>query len=222
MGVALSGNLRGDYKKVSQAVVEAQSNPIRTSERVAKALGPDAAKSPGIAMAATQLMMGDIDYLHKQMPPSRLDAFSLQPHLQKDTRASDSELSKWMQTAEVLANPTMVLDEARKGTLTRTHVEALQERRPEMYQQIRTEVLEQVVNTKKEIPYDSRIQLGILLDIPTDRTLAPDFQRAIQATYSSAEQAGEESPPPQVSRPLAIASSFATPLAGATSEGLEK
>ena len=39
MGVALSGNLRGDFKKVSEAVTEAQNNPVRTTDRVAKALG---------------------------------------------------------------------------------------------------------------------------------------------------------------------------------------
>ena len=221
MGVALSGNLRGDYKKVTAEVVKAASNPVQTTDRVAKALGPEATKSPKIAAAMTQIMLGDITYLHAQMPPPRLDAFSLQPHLQKDSRASESEMSKWMQQAEVLANPTMVLDEAKKGTLSRVHVEALKERRPEMYQAIRTEVLEQVTTTTKEIPYATRIQLGILLDIPTDRTLAPDFQQAIQATYSSAEQAGEESPPP-LTRPLAIASAQATPLVGAMTEGLEK
>ncbi len=222
MGVALSGNLRGDYKKVSEEVVKSVANPTATTDRVARALGPEAAKSPKVAAAATQLMIGDIDFLHKQMPPPRFDAFSLQPHLQTDSRASDSEMQKFMDQAKVLANPTMVLDEAVKGTLSRVHVEALKERRPEMYQAIRTEVMEQVASTTKEIPYDRRIQLGILLDIPTDRTLAPDFMRAIQATYSSAEKAGEESPSPQLSRPLAIASGPMTSTQAAMSEGLEK
>lgn len=222
MGVVLSGNLKGDFTKVSKAVVDAQANPVRTTDKVAKALGPEAGKSPKVAAAATQLMLGDIDYLHKQLPPPRNDPFSLQPHLQTGSRASDTEQGKWLDIAKVLASPTTVLDKAEDGTLSRHEVDALKERRPEMYEAIRTEVLQQVTTTTKEIPYDRRIQLGILLDIPTDRTLAPDFQQAIQATYSSAEQAGEESPSPTLARPLAIASGPMTSLQAAMSEGLEK
>lgn len=222
LGVALSGNLKGDFAKVSKAVVDAQANPTRTTDRVAKALGPEAGKSPRIASAATQIMIGDIDFLHKALPPPRLDAFSLQPHLQTGSRASDTEMGKFLDQAKVLASPTIVIDKAIEGTLSRHEVDALKERRPEMYDAIRNSVLEQVTTTTKEIPYDRRIQLGILLDIPTDRTLAPDFQQAIQATYSSAEQAGEESPSPQLARPLAIASGPMTSIQAAMSEGLEK
>ena len=60
------------------------------------------------------------------------------------------------------------------------------------------------------------------LDIPTDRTLAPDFKQAIQATYSGGEQgesSNAESPPP-LTRPLKIASQEATSLQTAMKEGL--
>ncbi len=217
LGVALSGNLHKDFDRVSNAITEAKANPVRTTDKVARALGPEAGKNPAIASAATQLMLGDIDFLHKQLPPPRNDPFSLQPHLQTGTRASDTEKGKLLDQAKVIASPTIVLDKAANGTLSRHEVEALKERRPEMYEEIRTEVFRQVTTTTKEIPYDRRIQLGILLDIPTDRTLSPDFLTAIQATFAA--PAGDESPPPQA--PLEIANGPMTSLQHAMA-GLEK
>ncbi len=222
LGVVLSGSPRNDFKKISEAVTTATASPAHTIDKVAQALGPGAGHNPALTMAATGTILKGVSFLQSKLPPTRADQFSLQPQLQKESRASDAEVSKFMRYAEAVDNPTMVLAEAKNGTLTRDHVEAVKAVYPKLYDQMRQQVMQQLTTSKSPLPYGARIQLGILLDIPTDRTLAPDFQQAIQATYSSAEQAGAETPPPQLSRPLAIASAQATPLVGAMSEGLEK
>jgi hypothetical protein len=80
--------------------------------------------------------------------------------------------------------------------------------------------MQELVTSKSELPYGRRIQLGILLDLPTDQTLAPDFVSAIQATYSASEKAGVEPPPPQLSQ-LDVAGSLQTSTQSAA-EGLDR
>jgi hypothetical protein len=114
----------------------------------------------------------------------------------------------------------MVLDAALSGRLTPDHVEAVKTVYPKLYEQMRTSIFEGLTEAKSPLPYGRRIQLGILLDLPTDQTLAPDFVSAIQATYSASEKAGQEPPTPQLAS-LDVASSLETATQSA-GEGLER
>jgi hypothetical protein len=82
-------------------------------------------------------------------------------------------------------------------------------------------VMRSLVDSKSQLPYGRRIALGILLDLPTDASLAPDFVQALQATYAAPDSAAEEPPSPQLSR-LDVASSLMTGTQSATSEGTER
>lgn len=214
MGVSLSGNRRKDYAAISGAIASAVSNPIATSDRVSKSLGDLGDHAPKTAQAAINTTLTGLNYLAGKLPPSRQDSFSLQPQFQKGTRASDAEISQFMRYAQAVDDPLIVLREAKTGTLTRDHVDAVKNVYPNLYAEMQTTVMRYVVDSKQELPYDRRVQLGILLDIPTDKSLSPAFMRAIQATYSDAEKAGAESPPSTSVAPQ-IAGSVQTATQGA-------
>lgn len=220
LGVALSGNLHGDFDKVQKETTRLSSNPVHLTEKVAAALGPEASKSPALAAAFTRTLAGDVAFLAAKLPQRRTDAFTLQPHLQPETRASDSEKHEFIESAKALDDPTIMLRQARAGALTPVTVAAIKERRPELYAQMRTDIAQSLMTSKSELPYGRRIQLGILLDLPTDQTLAPDFVSAIQATYSPSENGDVEPPPTQLSQ-LDVAGSSMT-ATQAASGGLDR
>ena len=220
LGVTLSGNLHKDFDNVSAEAVKLSTNPVQLTDRIAKSLGPEAAKAPGLAAAITHTLLGDVAYLSAKLPPPRTDALTLQPQLQPATRASDAEKSEYLRAARALDNPAVMLKDAKDGSLTPTTVEAIKERRPELYEAMRQEIFQSLVTSKSELPYGHRIQLGILLDLPTDQTLAPDFVSAIQATYTASEKAGVEPTPPQLSQ-LDVAGSSMT-ATQAASGGLDR
>lgn len=209
---------RTQFSKRSEAIASLTSNPSLLSQRMSEMLGPVAQTSPRIAAAVTAKAMGDLRFLESKLPPSRRDTFSLQPQLQPATKASDAEIAKHARYVQALDNPAIVLSLAAKGNLTPDHVEAVRERYPLMYDEMRSQIFSGLVASKTEVPYARRIQLGILLDLPTDKTLAPDFVQAIQATYTAADKAGQEPPPPQLSR-LDVADSLMTGTQSAVSEG---
>jgi hypothetical protein len=154
-------------------------------------------------------MSRGVQYLATKLPPSKADPYALQPQFDDKDRMSDAEKSAFLRSAEAVANPTMVLEEAKKGTLTRDHVEAVKAVYPALYEEMRVQVMQSLIDGKQKLSYSRRIQLGILLDIPTDKTLSPDFVSAIQGTY--AQGAGDaESPPPPPARPLNVAGSVQT------------
>lgn len=199
-GVQLSGNARADFNKVSAQVIAASSNPAKTTDQISRSMGDLATHAPKTAAAVIQTTLTSAAYLNSLLPPSRSDPYSLQPQFD-DRQPSDFEVSKFMRSAQAVDNPLLVLDEAKKGSLSRDHVDAVKAVYPDLYQEMREQIFQNLVSSKKKIPYAKRLQLGILLDLPTDKTLSPDFQRAIQATYSAADQAGAESPPQQVTAP---------------------
>lgn len=201
------------HKRVDE-IGTMQGNPALVADRVSRSLEPLGGAAPNVVTAATGIALRGIDFLASKLPPSRLDPFSLQPQLQPRNRASDAEISQFMRYTQAIDDPLIVLRDAKAGTLTRDHVEAVKAVYPQLYDQMRVEVMRSVVQTTAELPYAKRIQLGILLDIPTDKTLAPDFLREIQATYSGAEKAGAESPPPNIAPPdIAGSAQTATQMA---------
>ncbi len=221
--VAIAGATSGRkaWDRQVEAMAALQSNPAALSKRVGDALGPFALAAPKATGAATMTAMRGLAFLESKMPPSRRDPNTLQPQFQPASRASDSEIARHNRYREALDNPTIILDQARKGTLTPDHVEAVREVYPALYDKMRQDLFRELVSSKSELPYGRRIQIGILLDLPTDQTLAPDFVSAIQATYSASEKAGEEPPSPNTSR-LDVASSLQTATQSAASEGQDR
>ncbi len=206
---AQAAGARADFQRRADQIATLSSNPAMLSDRIGRSVGPATDGAPGVTAAAVSVAQRGVSYLANALPPPRQDRFTLQPQFQTLSRASDAEMSKFFRIQEALDNPTMVLDQARNGSLTPDHVEAVKAVYPKLYDQMRTQLMRELVTSKSELPYGRRVQLGILLDLPTDQTLAPDFVSAIQATYTASEKAGVEPPPPQLSQ-LDVASSLQT------------
>jgi len=217
MGVKVSDPVKA-FPKVAAAVQEAQANPARVSDRIGKALGPLTDTSPATVAAASAVAVSGVNYLASKLPQMKRDPYGLQPHLEQP-RVSDSERASFMRAVEAVQNPTMVLTAAKKGTLTREHVEAVKAVYPKLYEEMRSQVFTSLVESKTQLSYARRVQLGILLDIPTDKTLSPEFIAAIQATYTPAEKAGEEAPP-AMPRATEAAPTLQTAMQSAASGGM--
>jgi hypothetical protein len=211
---------RREFDRRAVTMAALQANPAALSARVGDALGPFADDAPKATQAATSVALAGLAFLASKMPPSRRDAFSLQPQLQPVSRASDSEISQHTRYVEALDNPSVVLDLARRGSLTPDHVEAVKAVYPQLYNKMRAQLFQELTTSSSPLPYGRRVQLGILLDLPTDATLTPEFVSAIQATYSASEKAGEEPPPPKLSQ-LDVAGSSMT-ATQAASGGLDR
>lgn len=201
LGVVLTHDRRKDFEKISNTVATASANPAAVTDRVSKSLGDLPDHAPHAASAAIETTLRGLQFLAGKMPPSKRDPYSIQPQFEPETRASDAEISRFMRYAQAVDDPLLVLEEAKAGTLSRDHVEAVKAVYPALYDEMRSTVARSLIESSRELPYSQLLQIGILLDIPTHKTLSPDFLRAVQATYTDAEKAGAETPPPTGAAP---------------------
>lgn len=207
LGVAKA---QSEYERRANQINRLRSDPAALANRVGDALGGTSSAAPKVHAAATATAIRGMEFLADKLPKGREDPYTAQPQLERP-RVSDAEAARFKRFLAAVDDPTVVLDEAVKGTLTRDHVEAVKAVYPALYEEMRVQVMESLATSKKKLSYTRRIQLGILLDLPTDKTLSPEFLSAIQGTY--AQGAGEaESPPPSLSRPINVAESLETPM----------
>jgi hypothetical protein len=127
-----------------------------------------------------------VEFLNQKMP-SNVDEGSL---FQVEHEPSSMELAQFKRYVQIIENPYTALDELKHGTLTSEHVEALQQVYPAIYKQIQNSVVQQLSKQKEapKVPYNKKIQLGLLLGLPTDYSLRPDAILSLQAGF----QAGPE------------------------------
>lgn len=212
--------MRSAYERRAAEIQKLQTNPVALTKKVGDALGPLGEAAPKTAQAASMLAINGLSFLASKMPLTRLDPYSLTPQFQGATKASDSEIAQHMRYQEALDNPVGVMDLALSGKLSPDHVEAVKAVYPKLYEQMRQDIFRSVIEAKSPLPYGRRIQIGTLLELPTDQTLAEDFKQAIAATYTASEKAGQEPPSPNLAT-LDVSLSLET-ATQATSTGLDR
>lgn len=77
----------------------------------------------------------------------------------------------------------------KKGRMTIEQAETIKTVFPEMYQETVQNIMEELPKLKEELPYQKKLQLGILFGIPTDPSLKPEFIAQMQVSHAQATQA---------------------------------
>lgn len=198
---------RRRYERMARAVRMAASNPEAVSRAVYASLGPSVEVAPRAARATAAAANRAVMFLASKLPPTPPSRNPLQPHLDTPS-VSDAEMARFMRYADAVESPAKVLDELEKGTVSREAVEALRVVYPRLYEQIRGEIMARVGEMQEQLAYSDRIQLGILFDVPTDASLAPDFVALMQSSFVSPDTQPQTPPAPGVS--VNIARDFAT------------
>ena len=100
---------------------------------------------------------------------------------------------------EAIENPLSALEDLKAGTLTSEKVEVLKYMYPNIYTTIQNQVMQKVMGSSKPIPYQKRLQLGILLDVNTDESLKPENIAGLQMIlHNNKEQQPQNSQGPKL------------------------
>lgn len=133
---------------------------------------------------------GASDIFKRVRPPSKIDA------------------AKFERYITAIEQPMEVLNALSKGRLSFEHVEALRAVYPTLYNQIRDDAL-QVIQEHTNIPYQAKLQLGILLGAAVDESMVGENVLALQSNFQTAEQT-TNGPQGGGTKPINIASKFNT------------
>jgi hypothetical protein len=193
-----------EYGRRSEQVREAATDRRALLARVAGVSSQFADMAPEVGSHVTQGAIKAVDFLAGKLPPGRVD--TLQPHLKKP-RVTDQEQARWLRYAAAVDDPWSVVDAFARGHVNREGAETLRVLYPRMFATMRTAVLEQLTSMREPLPYEQRIQLGIVLQAPTDSSLQPEMIATLQASYAQpGAPAGQEAaqapgPPSEISAP---------------------
>ena len=183
-------------KSTQQAFVNVSTNlrnlqePELLADLLAKKTARVANASPATAQILQAKLVTGINFLNSKLPKN-----SNNPGLfQRPYQPSTLEMAKFARYVQTVESPLTMLRELQQGTLTREHVEALQVVYPEIYRQIQVKVMDKISQGTK-LSYERRLQLGILLNIPTDSSMQPENLMNLQESISGANAttAGEAS-----------------------------
>ena len=117
--------------------------------------------------------------------PRRTD--NVNPFIKKSYPNSDQEIYKFKKYVQAVQDPMSVLKDLNNGNLSREGIEAVRYVYPILYQEMQSSVYDSLEKAGGETSYYQRLQLGILMDMPTDLALEPQAIQGLQALYKEAQ-----------------------------------
>jgi hypothetical protein len=183
-----------DYDKRVEAVTQAVAHADQHADHVGKIASTIAAHAPNTAKAFQRSALAITSYLASRIPQGQAPPpNTLQPHLEKP-RVSDADKAKFNRAFDMGNDPVGVtFDRLKKGMLTQTDVANLRAMYPAIYGEIRQKTMEALATQGTKLDFNTRMQLGLLLDIPADPAIEPLFMATMQSTFE--EQEKNEPPP---------------------------
>lgn len=179
-----SEDKRKDFEKTANEIRMAQASPQITAEKLRKAYSPYALEAPKSTAAAMATTARGVWYLHSKLPPTSTDPYSVTPQFEKPNQmVSDAQVNEFMNRVQTFRDPVGVLDLAAKNKATRAHIETMQAIYPKMYEQMKSDATRAATQAKRPLTYQEKIKVGVLYGTPTDVSMTPQFQKAIQGTF---------------------------------------
>lgn len=140
-------------------------------------------RAPAARAAAVETPLKIVDYLQRNAPKN----LGASTPFANPLPPSKQQMQEWLNRVRAIENPATLLDDLAKGKVTPEAVDAVREVYPETFAVIQARMLDKLSDMQakgKRPAYKERIQLALILGIPTDPTMTPEVMRAVQAQYA--------------------------------------
>jgi len=173
------------FDSTSETVRAFQQDPQVAMAKLSKPVEAIAPLHPQLAAQMQSTLQGDYQYLATQLPQvlSR-SSNSLTPQAEKG-RVPKSQQAKFMQVVQALEDPGSVIEKIAQGELPQAQIDALKVRRPQIYQQMRSEVIKATSSAKSPMSFLERTRVSLAFDFNGDASLDPKTLQAIQSSNRS-------------------------------------
>lgn len=173
---------RAEYEHLAEEIRQLSSDPQALENRLAGMMDRDVQREfPGIAGRMQGQAVTGLSYLAQSLPPaSQPTAFGSLDRIPP----SLAEVDAFRRRAGAVEDPVSVFEHAADLTVTADEVEALAAVYPHMLRDLQADVSIMISELDELPPYQVRVALGTLLQVPADQSLAPDFIMRMQRTAS--------------------------------------
>lgn len=192
--------------EIMRKIREEVRDPEALTARVAGMIGGahlDTA-APNVARALSASIMRIATYLQQNTPAEPAPVgVSILP--QKARAPSSLQMTRFRDIVDTVNDPMHVVDELRRGHISRDKVEALQQCYPKLYLQIRAELGAQALEDPPDLTIQQDIALSVLFKEPLSATMKPSIRKAFQDTYAQGatpDETAKAGGPPMKPRPF--------------------
>lgn len=168
-----------EYDAYTKKIDQFANNPEAYFEHVNKRHIALSQELPNVVAAAEAKGLAGMQFLAAKMPRQRSNPGLISRKYEPSTQ----EKAKFMRYAEVVENPKKALEHLQNGTLSRENVEALKTVYPQFYKQLVNTTSEFISKHGEKLPYNKKLQIGLLLDMPVDSSMDPQFIQSMQAGF---------------------------------------
>lgn len=166
---------KGDRDKLDKKVSEFADNPGMLQLLMNGHVGH---YLPQHQEAMVQSVTNSLNYLSQLKPKSS----RLGP-LDPPQAPSPASMARYNRALDIAINPAVVLQHVKSGTVQPSDLVDLQNLYPDLYNQIKGKVADQIAETKSKgtmIPYNTRMGLSLFLGQPMDSSMTPASIQAAQ------------------------------------------
>lgn len=135
---------------------------------------------PNISQSLQATGTRALNYLHSQMPKASTEYVG-----DADYEPSKAQQRNWLDLHEIVHDPISILDHVRHGTLTNDHMDALSQVHPELLDDMRQKVMEEMDPSKvKKLSSTTKLSLGKFLGSPVTAAQSPQAVMSNQMALS--------------------------------------
>jgi hypothetical protein len=178
-----------------QRVQEITSTPDGAALFAAKQIEEVGKQYPDLASAMSMKIIGDLQYLAAHAPAPVGRGLSTMTPTAAKSSFPPRAAAEWFERAQALQDPGIVVDEVLKGRVPAAAIQAMKDRRPLLWEKMRSDVAREVALRSEELPFKRRITIGLAFEFQADKSLAPGMVRSIQTSSF---------PPPESAAPNGI------------------
>jgi len=184
------------WARTQKKLIAGQTNPQSIIDEIEKETAGISEDLPELAGAIGRQQLNVVGYLTDRMPRNP------RPYMlgDKSWTPSPSEMKTFRDLVLVATNPDALLPLITVGTATRAQVDAVKTLWPKTWQETRQQVIDAVTSAaadERPVPYQARLRLGQVLQVPMDASQYPAFVQWMQkpsAALAEEDQAGAPAP----------------------------
>lgn len=194
-----------EFRAKRQQYADLASSPreIQQATAAIRSVRPDMAKS--LEAKLTEIA----NYVNGKAPVSTRVGGTLTPSTVREA-VSPSQMREFLQVAKAAEDPLSILDDLAAGRLSSAQVRTVKDLYPQLHAEIVSRVVDKLADSPP-LPYQQRLEIGLLLGAPTDASLRPAFIQSVQQTFT-APQPSPPAPAALLQREFSGASSLATKM----------
>lgn len=158
-----------EYERIKNRVLEFSEDPEYAANQIGEVTGIlSETGAPQIAEAFARKNALMAKYFGEQVPKAKNPD---KPYYKTKYVPSDTELSSFERKLRVIQDPFSVIDDLGSGSLTEDAVQTLQNVYPALFKRIQGKIIDSLMEEKEDVPYETRLQLALILQEATDPSL---------------------------------------------------